>query len=972
MVDGVQLSTTFFKAVLLSKFLFNLLPLSSTNVYGYLWRHYGNYTKTLFGELMKTRIEICKLNLAVLYIRTCRNENLVPTFVQFRVAIPRLANSKTIRQCQDNILRDELQFKREFLRQAAKHLARLDQALKEAVPHIIYVRLKSISTELVNKKLIIMQNKHKNKLDYLRAKYFAYVPERQTQLDPVKNLSDYILSEDEHDALVNGLNHVYAPEKFNQPQFVCDMEYFYSRLLNFKTPYRHYESKPAHLNISHKLTPTELNTASEIRQAANSFQKAAQTELKHFGKVNRKTFTALRSLARNKSIVISRPDKGRGVVIMDRADYLRKMNVILSDRSSFKMIDNDPTLENETNLINMLLLFKKEGFINAEEFNLARPTGSRPARLYGLPKIHKSDKPDYPLRPVMSATKTVGYGLGKMLKNRLHQLRDSPYTIKNTFDFVSKIKNSNHADKKMVSFDVTSLFTNVPLAFTINIILDKLYPTCLFVCQNNSRSQLCEKCRKRNDFAALLRVATSETHFIFDGKMYVQHNGVAMGAPLAPIIADIFMSHLEESLMDRLRQSGVCEWHRYVDDTFVLLEPSTVVQDVLNVLNSFHPDIKFTHEDEKDQRLSFLDVEVIRTTESVKSEIQQISLTRNVFQTTVFRKSSFTGLMLKWNSFVPIQYKKGSVTSLIQRAINVCSTYSLLSDEFEKIRQLSLKNGYPLSFIHTQIGIGLSRYLKRSKQITSTPILGCEKKKLYVEIPYNGQSTDSFKKKLTQISGKTRPDLDVRFYTKPPPSVQTYFNLKDPIPKHLQADIVYSVNCKDCGDTYVGKTIRQPIRRLKEHGAPKSIFQNPTPHQDQPTLQYPTTHTSSTTIGPIKRRLRARHAPYPNPATIRRSQRIQAQNNMPTASNLTTTSVTTISTDDQKRKSSIEHHQNQTGHEMNWENFNILCHESHKYKLLLKESLIIKAYNTALNKTTHSVPLIIYPEGLPPNQLRKP
>ncbi|CAF1691147.1 unnamed protein product, partial [Adineta ricciae] len=44
---------------------------------------------------------------------------------------------------------------------------------------------------------------------------------------------------------------------------------------------------------------------------------------------------------------------------------------------------------------------------------------------------------------------------------------------------------------------------------------------------------------------------------------------------------------------------------------------------------------------------------------------------------------------------------------------------------------------------------------------------------------------------------------------------------------------------------------------------------------------------------------------------------------MPTASNLTTTNVTTISTDDQKRKSSIEHHQSQTGHEMNWENFNI-------------------------------------------------
>ncbi|CAF4369961.1 unnamed protein product, partial [Rotaria sordida] len=44
-----------------------------------------------------------------------------------------------------------------------------------------------------------------------------------------------------------------------------------------------------------------------------------------------------------------------------------------------------------------------------------------------------------------------------------------------------------------------------------------------------------------------------------------------MGAPLAPVIADIFMSHLETTLMDRLTQSGVCEWYRYVDDTFVFI-----------------------------------------------------------------------------------------------------------------------------------------------------------------------------------------------------------------------------------------------------------------------------------------------------------------------------------------------------------------------------------------------------------------
>jgi hypothetical protein len=128
----------------------------------------------------------------------------------------------------------------------------------------------------------------------------------------VKNLSSYTLSDDEHNALINGLNHVYAAEKFDQPQFVCDMEYFYSRLLNLRTSYRHYQSKPANLNVPHKLTSSQLSAASELRQTANLFQKAAQFELKRVGINNRKTFGILRSLGKNKSIVISRPDKGRG------------------------------------------------------------------------------------------------------------------------------------------------------------------------------------------------------------------------------------------------------------------------------------------------------------------------------------------------------------------------------------------------------------------------------------------------------------------------------------------------------------------------------------------------------------------------------------------------------------------------------------------------------------------------------------
>jgi hypothetical protein len=92
---------------------------------------------------------------------------------------------------------------------------------------------------------------------------------------------------------------------------------------------------------------------------------------------------------------------------------------------------------------------------------------------------------------------------------------------------------------------------------------------------------------KRSDVEICLRTATSKTHFLFDNEMYVQHNTVAMCASLTPVIADIFMAHIETILMDRLMDMGVCEWHRYVDDTFVLIELTTNVFDVLHILKNY-------------------------------------------------------------------------------------------------------------------------------------------------------------------------------------------------------------------------------------------------------------------------------------------------------------------------------------------------------------------------------------------------
>src|SRR4051794_24460457 len=101
--------------------------------------------------------------------------------------------------------------------------------------------------------------------------------------DPVINLSKYILTNNEHAALINGLNHVYSPEKLDQPQFVCNMEYFYARLLNVRAAHRRYEQKPSTEVVRHQLTSVPLSAASELRETANSFRTVAQSELKKIG-----------------------------------------------------------------------------------------------------------------------------------------------------------------------------------------------------------------------------------------------------------------------------------------------------------------------------------------------------------------------------------------------------------------------------------------------------------------------------------------------------------------------------------------------------------------------------------------------------------------------------------------------------------------------------------------------------------------
>ena len=103
---------------------------------------------------------------------------------------------------------------------------------------------------------------------------------------------------------------------------------------------------------------------------------------------------------------------------------------------------------------------------------------------------------------------------------------------------------------------------------------------------------------------------------------------------------------------------------------------------VINVLNSFHSNIEFRYEEEKDGQIPFLDVLLVRKNDT--------------FETTVYRKPTNNGIYLHWSSFAPNTWKRGTLRSVITRAYDVYSNDEFLKQELSKIKIDFLKiNGYP-------------------------------------------------------------------------------------------------------------------------------------------------------------------------------------------------------------------------------------------------------------------------------------
>ena len=267
-----------------------------------------------------------------------------------------------------------------------------------------------------------------------------------------------------------------------------------------------------------------------------------------------------------------------------------------------------------------------------------------------------------------------------------------------------------------------SFFINIPPRETIDIAVK-------LILENKKDLKFSE-----NELTKLFRFATSQMHFYFDGKIFDQADGVAMGSPLGPALANLFMSYNEQKLLESEHGRLAKFYRRYVDDIFCVFENEYQALTFLDVISSLHLNLNFTIEKEHTKQLPFWD----------------FSTRSDRLTTSVYRKSTFIGFLQNCNSFVPFTYKKGLIKTLIDR--NVC-LYNILDDfhlDLEKLKVILQKSEYPPKLADKSV----NRYL--NKKIMNKPS-GIEPSKTkanirYFKLPFIGKFSKFTENKLQKLT----------------------------------------------------------------------------------------------------------------------------------------------------------------------------------------------------------------------------
>ena len=344
----------------------------------------------------------------------------------------------------------------------------------------------------------------------------------------------------------------------------------------------------------------------------------------------------------------------------------------------------------------------------------------------------------------------------------------------------------------VVSYDVTALFTNVPVSETIELLTEKAFQDDWFNKKHNLNIT-------KPELTELLEIATKNQLFQFQGNLYEQVEGVAMGSPLGPLMANAFMCGIEEQLEHQNKMPTFDK--RYVDGTLSKMPDVSAATEFLSTLNESHPSISLTMELEENKKLPFLGMEIIRNGTRL--------------DTKVYKKPTDTGLLLHQQSHVDVKYKHTLLKTMLNRAFRLSSSWQLFHEECERLKETFTRLHDPEPLVQPTI----RRFVEAKvvpENVTDQQTPGEQEVPTRIVLSFKDQrSADTVRKQLGDLSRKINADIR---------PVYTIRKIKDQIketerkpPLVNQQCAVYHFKCDLCDADYVCFTCRHLHQRIDEH-----------------------------------------------------------------------------------------------------------------------------------------------------------
>lgn len=289
----------------------------------------------------------------------------------------------------------------------------------------------------------------------------------------------------------------------------------------------------------------------------------------------------------------------------------------LSDVNSYRreLVDPTPTLAGQ--ITNYITQIHEAGYIDQYELEFLLPPDPVKTQFIYFPyKVHKDP---IAVRPVVAGIQGPTANISKYLDHFLKPLvLKIPSYVKNSQTIVNMVNTTRYPPSDhvfLISIDVKSLYTSIPQ--------DQGIQTCL---KHHTEIGLPSHITR-----ALLNYVLKHNAFSFNRKIYSQTMGIAMGTPLAPTLANLFMAKLEQNFLSTQTIKPFI-YKRYIDDIFIVwLHTLPEFEDFFNKLNQFHPTIKYQYTISETE-IEYLDLSIMSDKETWKLTTKTYIKPTNTFQ----------------------------------------------------------------------------------------------------------------------------------------------------------------------------------------------------------------------------------------------------------------------------------------------------------------------------------------------------